>query len=126
MDRNLIVLRFVAHHEIQDYMNLADFAISPVRPIPTKRYCTPIKDGEYWAMGLPVIIPQNISDDSDIIEQHDIGYVLKDMTEGEYKKSLQKMDELMAQSDIKEKIRKVAFQYRDFKVADKVYQEIYG
>ncbi len=51
-----IVCKFVPHHEVIDYMGLGDFALTPVKPIPTKRYCSPIKDGEYWALGLPVII----------------------------------------------------------------------
>jgi len=126
LSRDIIVLRFISHNRIQDYMNLADFAISPVKPIPTKRYCTPIKDGEYWAMGLPVIIPQNISDDSEIIEENEIGYVLKGMTIEEYLNAFKKMDNLLKDKDIKTKIRQIAFKYRDFKVAEDVYQAIYG
>ena len=45
---------------------------TPVKPVPTKRYCTPVKDGEYWALGLPVIITEGISDDSGIIRENGI------------------------------------------------------
>ena len=39
--------RFVNHDEIPSYLQLADFALNPVKPVPSKRYCTSIKDGEY-------------------------------------------------------------------------------
>ena len=54
---------FVPYNQITDYYQIADFAINPVKPVPSKRYCTSIKDGEYWGMGLPVVITKNISDD---------------------------------------------------------------
>lgn len=125
IDRDLIVLRFVSHYEIQDYMNIADFAICPVKPIPTKRYCTPIKNGEYWAMGLPVVIPRNISDDSEIISKHEIGYVLNDMTKTEYKYALEQIDKLLNTENISSKIRSIAVKYRGLNIADKVYSKIY-
>ena len=89
---SIIEVLFVNYKDIEKYFKLADFAINPVKPVPSKRYCTSIKDGEYWAMGLPVIITKNISDDSDIIEKENIGYVLKDLTKQEYKNAIRKID----------------------------------
>ncbi|HEX8921719.1 MAG TPA: glycosyltransferase, partial [Pyrinomonadaceae bacterium] len=57
LDPSIVRTQFVAHELIPKYIGLGDFAINPVKPVPTKRYCTSIKDGEYWAMGLPVVIP---------------------------------------------------------------------
>jgi glycosyltransferase involved in cell wall biosynthesis len=125
LDSSLIVLRFIKHKDIHRYMNLADYAICPVKPIPSKKYCTPIKNGEYWAMGLPVVIPKEISDDSDIIVENNIGYVLQKMDVREYRKSCEIIDKLINQSNIAERIQKVAVNYRDFEVARKVYKEIY-
>ena len=64
LKEDMFTIRFVAPHEVPDLMGLADWALTPVKPVPTKRYCTPIKDGEYWALGLPVMITSGISDDS--------------------------------------------------------------
>jgi glycosyltransferase involved in cell wall biosynthesis len=122
----VIVKRFVPHREISRYMNLADFAICPVKPVPTKRYCTPIKDGEYWASGLPVVITKGISDDSDIIAQHDIGFVLQNLQPDEYQKAISKIDRLMQTPGTREKIREVARQYRNFRIAEEVYRLIYA
>lgn len=128
LDPHIILSLFVSHKEIPDYMGLGDFALTPVKPVPTKRYCTPIKDGEYWALGLPVIITKNISDDSDIIEQHQIGAVIKEFNTDEYKNAVKKIDTLLKSSNIKElydKIRIIAKKYRGFDIADHIYGEIY-
>src|SRR5574337_549881 len=61
LDPEFIITRFVPHAEVPDYMGLGDFAFSAFKPVPSRKYCTPIKDGEYWAMGLPVAIPPGIS-----------------------------------------------------------------
>ncbi len=125
VDMNCVVMKFVPHNEIPLYIGLADFALTPVKPIPTKRYCTPIKDGEYWALGLPVVISANISDDSDIIETNDIGVVLKKFNHEAYQLAVLKIETLLSQTSLRDKIRKIAKQYRGYDIAENVYQAIY-
>ncbi|MEM0502912.1 MAG: hypothetical protein QXE07_05255, partial [Thermoplasmata archaeon] len=69
---------YVPHREVVRYLNISDFGITPVKPVYTKKFCSPIKNGEYWAMGLPVITTKDISVDSEIIERENVGYVLKE------------------------------------------------
>lgn len=124
-----IVHRFVAHHEIPNYIGLGDFGITPVKPIPTKRYCTPIKDGEYWALGLPVVITKDISDDSDIIKNNKIGSVLEELNEAAYLKAIKEIDDLLSKNsreEIYQKIRPIAEKYRNFEIAEKIYKQIYN
>jgi len=121
-----IIVRFVPHHEIASYMKLADFALTPVKPVPTKRYCTPIKNGEYWALGLPVVIPANISDDSCIIEKNGIGIVLHELNQMEYKNAIVKIDELRNRIGIHATIRGIAIRYRNFSIAEEVYRKVYS
>jgi glycosyltransferase involved in cell wall biosynthesis len=109
-------------------MALGDFALNPVKPIYTKRFCTSIKDGEYWAMGLPVVITKDISDDSEIIATQNIGYVLNELTVKEYRNAVIKMDSLLAKDKdkLKNKIRQIALTHRDFKIAEEIYSKIYS
>ncbi|MEQ9305888.1 MAG: glycosyltransferase [Marinoscillum sp.] len=44
----------VPHDEVSEYLSASDFAFSMVRPSPVRLYCSPIKDGEYWANGLTI------------------------------------------------------------------------
>ncbi|HNT51114.1 MAG TPA: hypothetical protein PKK67_11035, partial [Cyclobacteriaceae bacterium] len=94
----------------------------------TKKYCTPIKDGEYWALGLPVVIPANISDDSDIILRHEAGAVLTTLSKVEYERAIAVLDNLLKQPEaqIRMRIRRLAETYRNFQIAEQVYKTVYS
>ncbi|MDQ3193223.1 MAG: glycosyltransferase [Bacteroidota bacterium] len=126
-DHNIIIIN-ATHEQVPLYMKLAHFAINPVKPVPSKMYCTSIKDGEYWAMGLPVIITPNISDDSEIIESYDAGVVLKECNTKEYLNCISAIDQLLKKEsnvNLKNRIRKIAEKYRNFKIAENIYKKIY-
>lgn len=125
IDIHVIVSRFVPHAEIHRYMMLADFAITPVKPVPTKRYCTPIKDGEYWALGLPVIISPGISDDSGIIAENDIGAVLPAWDDSSFRWAFGEIVRLKKDPALPMRIRQVAVRYRSFDIAEAVYRTVY-
>lgn len=118
---------FVPHSQVALYLNIADFSISPIKPVYTKKFCSPIKDAEYWAMNLPVIIPQNISDDSDIIQKNNIGYVLKNLSTEEFQKSVEWIDNYLNYSKKHSTlIRSIAQKYRNFTISEEVYKKIYS
>lgn len=123
----IIYSAYADFSEIDKYYILADFAINPVKPVPSKRYCTSIKDGEYWAMGLPVIIPQNISDDSNIIKDNNIGAVLEDLSADSYFKAIKKIDVLIHtnKQELKKRIRNISTKYRNLTIAKEIYNQIY-
>jgi glycosyltransferase involved in cell wall biosynthesis len=128
LDPSIIVTKFVAHSEVPRHMGLGDFAINPVKPVPTKRFCTSIKDGEYWAMGLPVVIPPRISDDSELVEEHRIGSVIKEFNPEAYLDSVKEIDAMLKAyscADLYDKVRRVAVEYRNFSIADDIYRDIY-
>lgn len=127
--KEFVIKKFVAHSEVPIYMGLADFAFSPVKPLPSRRFSTPIKDGEYWALGLPVVITKDISDDSAIIKKYKIGAVLEELNDNAYLKAIKKIDELLKNNtriELFNKIRPIAEKFRNFSIAEKVYKEIYG
>ena len=126
LDRSVIVKRFVPHDEVPKYMELGDFGICPVNPVPSKEYCTPIKNGEYWAMGLPVVITKNISTDSALILKHDAGYVLNELNEKEYLAAVKKIAGLLADSAHETRIRNIAVTQRNFSIAEEIYAAIYA
>ncbi len=129
LNESIVTTAFVPHSQIPNYMGLGDFALTPVKPIPTKRYCTPIKNGEYWALGLPVVSTANISDDSQIIEQENIGAIIQKFDDEDYLRVVLEIDEILKKynrENLYDKIRAVAERYRSFQIADKIYAEIYG
>jgi glycosyltransferase involved in cell wall biosynthesis len=124
---DIVISKFVFHDEIPTYLSLGDFAINPVKQVPTKKYCTSIKDGEYWAMGLPVIISPNISDDSAIIERENIGVVMDFKDDHHFLNTIKKMEVLLEnKSELQKKIRQIGEQYRSYNIAENVYRSIYS
>jgi glycosyltransferase involved in cell wall biosynthesis len=129
IEKESVVKQFVPHKEVQNYIGLADFALCPVKPVPTKRYCTPIKNAEYWALGLPVIVPHDISTDSERIEKDKAGAVLQHFTTEDYIKAIKQIDGLIAnksREEVYNLVRPLAEQYRSFSIAEKVYGQIYN
>jgi glycosyltransferase involved in cell wall biosynthesis len=128
IQHSTILKLFVPHKEVPQNIGLADFAITPVKPVPTKKYCTPIKDGEYWAMGLPVVITPNISIDSNIIKENSAGAILESFDEKGYVNAIRQIDALIkgkSRTEIYNQIRPLAMKYRNFSIAEEIYKKIY-
>lgn len=64
--------------EVSAYLSASDIGLVGVRQKPSKRYCSPIKTGEYLACGLPVIVPKGISDDDVLLKENGIGVLISD------------------------------------------------
>ena len=75
-----ILVKFLKKEEVSDYLSAADFGFCGIRPIPSRRYSSPIKNGEYLACGLPLIIPYGISDDSFNVKKLKLGLVFNELT----------------------------------------------
>ena len=128
ISNGVIIKLFVPYSKVEKYIGLADFGICPIKPVPSKKFCTPIKNGEYWALGLPIVIPPNISIDSDIIMQHNAGAILQSFDDKGYLSAIKQIDVILtskARMDIYDRIRPLAEKYRSFNIAEKVYTAIY-
>jgi glycosyltransferase involved in cell wall biosynthesis len=64
------------HDDVAKYLSAADFAFSTIKSIPALQHCSPIKYGEYWASGLPVVTTLLEGDDARIIREEAGGYLL--------------------------------------------------
>lgn len=125
----VIYRKFVPHEIVANYIGLGDFGISPYNPVPSRKYSAPIKNAEYWALGLPVVITNNIADDSKIIDENNIGAMIRNLTREDYLEAIKKIDTLLTTHTTRQlydKIRPFAENYKSFSIADKIYQEIYG
>jgi hypothetical protein len=110
-------------------MGLGDFAFSAFKPVASRKYCTPIKNGEYWAMGLPVVIAEGISEDSDIIRETNSGYVLRSVNDEEFRKAAEHIRNLLNSEDrtnLAARIHGLAQKHRNFVLAQQVYRKIYS
>ncbi len=125
---SLVIKRFVPYGEVPDYMGLGDFGLVPFKPVPSKRYGSPIKTGEYLAMGIPIIITKDISSDSDIIEVNQAGYVIKNLNTIDYKKAILRINDMILlenRTRHERQLRDLAEKYYSFDIASEVYAKIY-
>lgn len=126
---DMFTIQWALPAEVPTYLAMAQWALTPVRPVASKRYCTPIKTGEYWGAGLPVMITKDISDDSGIIERLRIGSVIESLDTVGYQRAVERMAELLATEErdvLAARIRGVALEYRGFGIAQRVYRKLYG
>ena len=91
IDAKSIIIENLVREQVPAYLSGADIAFSGVRQNPSKRYCSPIKHGEYWACGLPIVIPDGISDDYLLAEQYKIGWRLSHLTKDAYQSTIKKI-----------------------------------
>jgi glycosyltransferase involved in cell wall biosynthesis len=124
-----ILALFVQNEELPYYMGAADFALTFVKPIPSKRYCSPIKDSEYWTLGLPIIIPSGISDDAEIVDAYHSGYVLHELTMNEYQNAMRWVDQFLSsenKQEIKKQVRSLAIETRSMERVRQIYLSVYS
>ena len=119
VDFSQIILKKVAHHEVPNYLNTADFAFTFYKEGDSKKYLSPIKIGEYWACGLPVLISKNIGDDSEIIQKEKGGIVI----EKDFSIHLTELESLIKEHP-KTHFRALAEKYRNPEIDRMVYQKL--
>jgi glycosyltransferase involved in cell wall biosynthesis len=113
----------VRHEVISDYLSLADFAFATYRPSPSKRYLSPIKVGEYWACGLPVLLTDGIGDDAEIITREGCGAVFT-WSRQSVNDGLDKISEQLKAPDVVERNQQLARTYRNRDLLLKAYERL--
>lgn len=104
------IIHNVPYTDMPKYINIASFGLIILPFVPSKKFCSPIKTGEYLCCGIPYITCNGISNDDEVSLKYDVGIVLNEFSEQEIIKNLKKIDELI-QKD-REYIRTIGIQYR--------------
>jgi hypothetical protein len=121
------VVRFLPHHAVPAWLSASDFAFSTIRYTPHGLYQSPVKNGEYWANGLPVLLTHGISDDHHLIQEDPRLGALFDLDlPGSTGKALEHMAHLVRQGPCRQEIMQVAREHRGMHLAEGVYREIFG
>lgn len=112
LDRDRLFVDRVPHDQVAGFLSAADIAFCPVRPSAHRIYCSPIKTGEYWAAGLPVLIPADIGDDSRILRETGLGAVIPDLKPASLDAAFRHLDDLLAQPGVHTRIADLAAHHR--------------
>jgi glycosyltransferase involved in cell wall biosynthesis len=122
IDANHVFIHRAKHDEVNAYLSAADFAFSTIKPVHSRLYCSPIKNGEYWANGLPIITEMNIGDDSDIIVREGGGVILD---RNHPSNAFQKLKEIISigRERNSEEIQRLAQRHRSMDVVESIYRK---
>jgi len=115
-------IKSVSYEEVPDYLVAADLAYCFVRPHRYSYACSPIKNGEYWAAGLPILIPENIGDDSDIINKEGGGAVFDTNDNASVIRALDRIKGIINDPGHKQRIRGLAERYRSPELIEEAYR----
>lgn len=116
----------VPHEVVPAYLSASDFSFSLARSSPSRRFLSPIKNGEYWANGLPILLSKSVEDDERVIRERNAGAVF-DLTTVSIKSSLVKMQELVrsGRDELGKKISVIASETRSFDIVKRGYRRIF-
>ena len=69
---------------------------------------SPTKIGEYWAMGLPVIVTSMLGDADSIAEEERVGVVVREHNDAEYRRAFVELEQLLSDKDTSARCRNAA------------------
>lgn len=115
-----------APSEVPEQLALADFALNPQQAVPSKKYGTPVKNGEYWAMGLPIVMMKDTSQDSTFALNYSTGVVLDDLTLASIGTMWDPLQSLLLDPQCSNRCRDLAIQTRSFAIAEGAYRQVYA
>lgn len=113
-----VTITKVPFAEVPAYLSAADFAFGLHRPTP---YVSPIKVGEYWASGLPVLLTQGVGDDSGIIAAEGGGAVFDLARPDSVGEALAAIRTQLADPRHRATIRQLAVRHRSVERAREAY-----
>jgi glycosyltransferase involved in cell wall biosynthesis len=122
-----IYIKSIPHKEVPAYLSAADFAFSLHKKTKHSFAFSPIKNGEYWASGLPIMMAEGIGDDSDIVVNENAGVIFS-FSPNTIIDGLSKMQSLFINKGrdyCNSHIHDVAKKHRNFSVVESVYSELF-
>lgn len=116
-----VTARQVQHHEVAAYLSAADVAFATIKSTPHRKFCSAIKIAEYWANGLPIMIPEGIGDDTDIIRKANAGVIIHENTPLHQNVSIDQLKKLTT-PEKRQAISGLATRWRDLTLTRDAYQ----
>ncbi len=121
-----VLVKFVPHDTIPDYLNMSDFAFATYKPGASKKFLSPVKLGEFWACGLPVVLTEGIGDESDFLEARGAGVLFdpERLDQAHLTDLYQRLEELLIRPEHRKELEKLAAALRSRQKAVEAYRRI--
>ncbi len=114
--------------EVPAYLSAGDMGIVAVPPLPSQRFRSPIKVGEYLSCGLPYLVCRGVSEDDMYADQYRVGVVLEKFSETEVQKNHPQIAALLSENKelLRSRCRETGIAYRDQQIAIDAFTEIFS
>jgi hypothetical protein len=127
LERDRVTVLYEDHDRVPQWLSASDIAFSTIRYAPNGLYQSPVKNGEYWANGLPVLLCTGVSDDYLIIHEHPFSGAVFDLSEeGSVDTALFHLKELLRKGVDRGRIMELAHEHRSIGIAERVYADVFG
>lgn len=121
----ILTVRRADHAEMPGYLSAADVGLSFVRPLPSKRASSPVKNGEYLACGLPVVTTAGIGDYSTVIARERAGVVLEGFSVAQCAAAAEALGRLLVEPGLRGRCRAVALAHASLDLVTSRYLRVY-
>ncbi len=125
LDQGKVHVGYARHDEVPGWLSAADVAFAPYRGTPSSACISPMKIGEYWAAGLPVLLTRGVGDDSAIIAGEPEGGALFDPEGDDIGPALAHVLALIRLPDQRARTAALAVKYRSMAITEQVYRRIF-
>ncbi|MBB6610838.1 glycosyltransferase [Pontibacter sp. Tf4] len=112
INQKKVFIASVPHEEVPMYLSAADFGFATYKLGPSKKYLSPVKVGEYWANGLPVLLTEGVGDEGEIIKQEGGGALFNLQQPGSLERAIQQIQMIIQDPAHRQQIPALAVKYR--------------
>lgn len=116
----------VSPKDMPEYLSMADAGLIFITPVFSKKASCPTKFAEYLSCSLPVIINNNIGDLEGYVLKNNIGVVVRDFDDNEYRQTFKKFLALLDDKELKSRCRKVALDNFSLDIGASRYYDVYS
>ena len=119
-------IRAVSSATVPSYLSAADAGISFIKPCISKLASSPTKNGEYLAAGLPLILNAGIGDSDALVDEWNVGAMVRELNETDYVEAIEKIELLVKDPQVRTRTRVVADELFDlYSVGAERYAALY-
>jgi hypothetical protein len=84
--------------ELTQRLSACDLGVIAYADVPSRKYCSPTKAGNYLMSGLPFIVQKGTSEDDLLAKKHRVGVVVEDFKESRAKESIENIRALLSEN----------------------------
>lgn len=116
----------VPYDEVEQYISAADIGLVAIPPLPSQKYRTPVKVGNYLACGLPYIITKGIADDDVLAREENVGAVFESLAPEDFKTGWKQVAALLSEDKekLRERCRRIGVRERGLQRTEAVLRQI--